>query len=72
MFDFAEKQNIIGSERDKNISRNRIKKQVYAYIVRDVFGDDGFYPILNKDDKCVQIAIEKIQNQEELNRILNR
>ena len=72
MFDFAEKQNIIGSERDKNISRNRIKKQVYAYIVRDVFGDDGFYPILNKDDKCVQIAIKKIQNQEELNRILNR
>lgn len=72
MFDFAEKQNIIGSERDKNVSRNRIKKQVYAYIVRDVFGDDGFYPILNKDDKCVQIAIEKIQNQEELNRILNR
>jgi carboxyl-terminal processing protease len=72
MFDFAEKQNIIGSERDKNVSRNRIKKQVYAYIVRDVFGDDGFYPILNKDDKCVQIAIEKIQNQDELNRILNR
>ena len=72
MFDFAEKQNIIGSERDKNISRNRIKKQVYAYIVRDVLGDDGFYPILNKDDKCVQIAIEKIQNQDELNRILNR
>lgn len=70
--DFAEKQNIIGSERDKNISRNRIKKQVYAYIVRDVLGDDGFYPILNKDDKCVQIAIEKIQNQDELNRILNR
>ena len=70
--DFAEKQNIIGSERDKKISNNRIKKQVYAYIVRDVLGDDGFYPILNKDDKCVQIAIEKIQNQEELNRILNR
>ena len=70
--DFAEKQNIIGSERDKKISNNRIKKQVYAYIVRDVLGDDGFYPILNKDDKCVQIAIEKIQNQDELNRILNR
>ena len=70
--DFAEKQNIIGSEHDKKISNNRIKKQVYAYIVRDVLGDDGFYPILNKDDKCVQIAIEKIQNQDELNRILNR
>ena len=72
MIAFAEKQNIKGSEHDKNISKNRIKKQVYAYIVRDVLGDDGFYPILNKDDKCVQIAIEKIQNQDELNRILNR
>lgn len=72
MIAFAEKQNIKGSEHDKNISKNRIKKQIYAYIVRDVLGDDGFYPILNKDDKCVQIAIEKIQNQDELNRILNR
>lgn len=69
---FAERQNIKGSPYDSRISKKRIVKQLYAYIVRDVLGDDGFYPILNNDDKCVQTAIETLQTPAELNRILKR
>ena len=69
---FAEKQNIKGSPYDSRTSKKRIVKQLYAYIARDVLGDDGFYPILNNDDKCVQIAIETLQSPAELNRILKR
>ncbi len=72
VLEFAKKQNITPSGNDKNISRRRIMKQVYAYIARDVLGDDGFYPLLNSDDKAVKIAIEKLQNPDEMNRILKR
>lgn len=69
---FAKQKGHKYSEREANISKKRILKQLRIYIVRDVLGDEGFYPMLNLDDKCVNTAIEKLQSPSELNSILQR
>jgi carboxyl-terminal processing protease len=43
-----------------NISRELIETQLYAYIVRNFFDYEGFYPIFLRDDATLQKAIEVI------------
>ena len=52
------------------ISKRRILKQVEAYIERNIIGDDGFYPILNEGDKCVEEAIKVLKDKKRYNEIL--
>jgi carboxyl-terminal processing protease len=44
-----------------NISRNLIESQLYAYIIRNFFDNDGFYPVLLKDDTTLNKAVEVIK-----------
>ena len=44
------------------ISRKLIEKQLNAYIVRNFFEDDGFYPLFLQDDPALNKAIEVIKN----------
>ena len=37
--------------------------ELKAFIVRNSFGDDGFYPVLNNDDKAIQKAMEVISKK---------
>ena len=41
-----------------NISGKLIENQLYAYIVRNFFDDEGFYPIFLKDDVTLKRAVE--------------
>ena len=41
-----------------NISGKLIENQLHAYIVRNFFDDEGFYPIFLKDDVTLKRAVE--------------
>ncbi|MDR0394574.1 MAG: S41 family peptidase [Tannerella sp.] len=43
-----------------NISKELIETQIYAYIVRNFFDYEGFYPIFMQDDATLKKAIEVI------------
>ncbi|MEG0253735.1 MAG: S41 family peptidase, partial [Muribaculaceae bacterium] len=41
-----------------NLSRNLLVTQLKALIARDVFGNEAFYPIFNKHDRNIEMAIK--------------
>ena len=43
-----------------NISRDIILTQIKALMARDIFGNDAFYPIYNRNDKDIIIALKAI------------
>lgn len=45
-----------------NISKELIERQLYAYIVRNFFDNEGFYPIFLQDDETLHKAIEVIND----------
>lgn len=47
---------------DKQLTDNRglIETTMKAYFARQLWGNDGFYPIINKDDKTLQKAYQEI------------
>ena len=46
-----------------NISKNIIETQLYAYIIRNFFDNEGFYPIFYHDDATLNKAVEVIRNE---------
>lgn len=58
---YAASKGIPKKERLISISAPLLKQQLEAYIVRNFFDNDGFYPIILKDDVVLQRAIEAIQ-----------
>ncbi|MDR1381817.1 MAG: S41 family peptidase [Tannerella sp.] len=58
--DFAASKGIRKRPTLINISKNLIETQLYAFIVRNFFDYEGFYPILFKDDPTLNKAIEVI------------
>ena len=44
-----------------NISAKLIENQLHSYIVRNLFNDEGFYPIFLKDDVTLLKAVEVIE-----------
>ena len=59
---FAETKGIRRRPTLINISYNLLKKYVEAAIVRDMFDDEGFYPIYQKDDATIKKAVEILKN----------
>ncbi len=43
-----------------NISRDLICSQLKALIARDVFGSNAYYPIINKTDNVIEVAIKSL------------
>ncbi|MGB0805616.1 MAG: S41 family peptidase [Salibacteraceae bacterium] len=64
---FGESKNIEFDEIGYNRSKNIIEKRVKAYIVRNIWGDDGFYPVWNMGDKTIETCLGL-----DLNEILSR
>ncbi|MGM9759861.1 MAG: S41 family peptidase [Parabacteroides sp.] len=56
--DFAAEKGIKKRPTLINISAKLIENQLHAYIVRNFFDDEGFYPIFLKDDVTLKRAIE--------------
>ena len=60
---YAEKENITGSNKDKDISRSLINEHINSYIVRNILGDEGFYPLLYTTDETVLKALSTLNSK---------
>ncbi|MDY5076748.1 MAG: peptidase S41, partial [Paludibacteraceae bacterium] len=45
-------------------SKPLIIRLVNAYIVRNILGDEGFFPLFERDDEITKKAVETIGNYE--------
>ena len=57
---YAEKSGIKKDEEGIIQSDKNIRTYLKAYIGRNIFRDDGFYPIINQEDKTIKKTIEVI------------
>ena len=55
---FAAAKGVAPNAREIGISKELISNQIKAYIIRNILGDNGFYPILFKNDEAVKKALE--------------
>ncbi len=60
---YAEKQGINPDKKGIDISKKIIKTQLEAYIARNIFDNNGFYPIIKRIDKTLLKAIEVIDKK---------
>jgi carboxyl-terminal processing protease len=63
LVDFAEKQKIKRDEKGLNTSRELIENELKALIARNIWRNDGFYPIYNKKDQTLNKALEVLEKQ---------
>lgn len=59
--DYTSKKGISPVQSDINRSSALVLNRLKAYISRNILGDDGFYPILFKDDSAVKRAVNEIK-----------
>lgn len=59
-YDYCHKQNIKLGSQNKNKVTESVKPYLKALIGRDVFDKDAYFPIINKNDKCILKAIEAL------------
>ncbi|HOO85477.1 MAG TPA: S41 family peptidase [Prolixibacteraceae bacterium] len=58
-----EKQSISFTKAELVEARPLLNMQLHAYIARNIMGNEGFYPVVYKEDKTVIKAIELLQNK---------
>ena len=67
MFDelvkLADEKGIKGSEKEKQVARREADILLKAYIARDIFDDEGFYPIYAPMDNMLQKALEVMKEE---------
>lgn len=64
------KEGIERNEESLLFLKNDFKKEVKAYIARDLYSRDDFYKILYKDDETVLEALKVIENQKDYKKLL--
>ena len=57
----AEDKGIKGNEQEKRVARREANILLKAYIARDVFDEEGFYPIYRAMDDVLQKALEVLE-----------
>jgi carboxyl-terminal processing protease len=63
LISFAEKKDIVFDEFGFERSKKIILKRLKAYIARNIWNDEGFYPIWNYDDPTIKAAVlSNVQN----------
>ncbi len=60
LVNYAAAKGVKGSEKDKNTSRQQISRQLNSYIIRNLQGDNGFFPYINSFDETVQCAVKQL------------
>ena len=40
-----------------------LNRLICAYIIRNIIGDEGFYPIFERDDEITRKAVEEMSKQ---------
>lgn len=57
----AESKGIAPNPDELAISRPLLERLVNAYIVRNIIGDEGFFPLFERDDEITKAAIKALQ-----------
>ena len=57
----AESKGLKGNEQEKQVARKETDILLKAYIARDLFGEEGFYPIYRPMDDMLQKALEVLE-----------
>ncbi len=58
----AEEKGIKGTEEQKQVARRECDVLLKAYIARDIFDNEGFYPIYAQMDEVLQRALEELKS----------
>lgn len=61
-YQYCAKQSIIIEKNSKVKANEALKPYLKAFIGRDVFDKDAYYPIINQRDKCILKATEVLTN----------
>jgi carboxyl-terminal processing protease len=59
--DFASANGVPFNKKEYGISKEIIEIQLKAYIARNIFDNEGFYPVIEKIDYTLQVAIEELK-----------
>ena len=59
----AEEKGIKGTEEQKQVARSQTDILLKAYIARDLFDDEGFYPIYAPMDEVLQRALKELRGE---------
>ena len=54
------------TEASKQKSKPFIKQQIKALIARQIWRDQGYYMVIQKDDKAIQMALQRLQTNQTL------
>ena len=57
---FAKEKGVEPNEAEIQKSRPLMTRLLHAYIVRDVLGDEDFFPLLERDDEITKAAVEQL------------
>lgn len=60
LIQLAEEKGIKGNEEEKKVARRESNILMKAYIGRNLFDDEGFYPIYEEMDEMLQTALETL------------
>ncbi|HJV77650.1 MAG TPA: S41 family peptidase [Paludibacter sp.] len=60
---FTSGKGVAANSSQVNISKRLLLTQLKGYISRNSIGDQGFYPLLYKDDKTVKTALEQLRKK---------
>ena len=60
----AEEKGLKGTDKEKQVARKETNILLKAYIARNIFDDEGFYPIYKEMDDILQRAISELKSTE--------
>ena len=60
---FSEGKGVKAAEKDVKTSNRLINNLLEAYIIRNIIGNEGFYPVFYQDDNVVKTAIRELQKK---------
>ena len=58
---FAEDKGVERNDAEIQKSRPLMTRLLNAYIVRDLLGDEGFFPLFERDDEITTVAVEQLR-----------
>ena len=51
---------LAANTKELNASHKTINQQLKALIARNIWRNEGFYSVINKDDKSIEVAVREI------------
>ena len=58
---FAKEKGVDPNEAEIQKSRPLMTRLLNAYIVRNILGDEGFFPLFERDDEITKVAVEQLK-----------